>query len=35
MPRKARAGWRLSADDFRGFLATYIASLVVFGVFIA
>ncbi|MFN4114704.1 MAG: hypothetical protein ACK4GD_12265 [Sphingomonadaceae bacterium] len=34
-PVRARTGWRLNAADIRGFFATYLASLVVIGAFIA
>ena len=34
-PRRPRPRWSLSQDDLRGFLAAYVASLVMIGVFIA
>jgi hypothetical protein len=34
-PQTARSRWHLTAADFRGFFATYFASLVAIGIFIA
>lgn len=34
-PKKARTDWRLTASDWRGFFASYLASLVVVIAFIA